>query len=381
MPLAASEIRQLDPLSDPDWDAKLASLPGATFFHSSAWARVLHDTYGFSPVYFVLESRDSGMGLPTHDPSRHESGDPCHAEGAGRLLQGFPRIQALLPVMEVNSWLTGRRGVSLPFTDSCAPLCADAESFSRLRDAAVARGKNRRWSYLELRGGRAWFGDAPASTAFLGHRLDLGAGEKALFAGIESAGRRAVRKAEQSGLSVEFSQSTGAIRAFYDLLCITRKRHGIPPQPFAFFSNIQRHVLAQKRGWVVMARHGGVAVAGAVFFHHGTTALYKFGASDEKYQNLRGNNLVMWAAIKRYAAEGFAAFDFGRTSLHNDGLRRFKLGWGAKEYPIEYVRYDLRAGRYVTAKDESSGWHNRFFRMLPTPLFRLIGAALYRHVA
>ena len=417
-------VRQVSPLEFAQWDAALADGPSASFFHGAAWARVLHSTYGFEPLYFVLESGvrgrrfapdaldiRGGMGLQTHDPKAHGSGDPCHAaalpaqasndplggRGSGtdepRTQNAQPRTEtppcgatprffsAVLPMMEVKSWLTGRRGVSLPFTDECAPLCPDAASFHLLHEAALACAKARRWRYLEFRGGRAWFGEVPASTSFWGHRLDLRAGEEALFGRIDSAARRAVRKAEQSGLSVEFSQSPEAIRAFHTLLCLTRKRHGVPPQPFVFFVNIQRHVLAQNQGWVALARHGGVVVAGAVFFHSGTTALYKFGASDETYQHLRGNNLVMSTAIKRYAAEGFATFDFGRTSLSNEGLRRFKLGWGTTEYPIDYVRYDLRADRWVTAKDESSGWHNRVFRRLPVPLSRLIGAALYRHIA
>jgi lipid II:glycine glycyltransferase (peptidoglycan interpeptide bridge formation enzyme) len=283
--------------------------------------------------------------------------------------------------MEVDSWLTGRRGVALPFTDECEPLCRDADSFRRVFAETLEYAKVRAWKYLECRGGKAWFGDAPASTTFLGHRLDLRAGEKALFAGIESAGRRAVRKAEQSGLSVEFSQSLEAVREFHGLLCITRKRHGVPPQPFVFFANIQRHILAQNHGWVVLARHGGVAVAGAVFFHSGTTALYKFGASDEKHQHLRGNNLVMWTAIKRYAQQGFEAMSFGRTALENVGLRRFKLNWGTQEYPIDYVQFDLRAHRFVSGRDDYSGRYTRVFRFLPIPVARLIGAALYRHVA
>lgn len=389
-----SVVHRIDPLKDPNWDARLATWPAASFFHTSAWARVLHGTYGFGPAYFVLESRDGGMGRPTHDPSLHGSGDPCRVEPgnpsdkatedgspASRLLQPSPHFHALLPMMEANSWLTGRRGICLPFTDECAPLCDNSESFRCIHEAALAHATLRRWRYLEVRGGKAWFGDAPPSTSFWGHRLDLRLAEEALLTKIDSAGRRAVRKAEQSNLSIEFSQSVEAIRIFYRLHCLTRKRHGVPPQPFVFFANIQRHVLAQNHGWVVLARHGGIAVSGAVFFHSGTSALYKFGASDDRFQHLRGNNLVMWEAIRRYASEGFASLDLGRTSLNNDGLRRFKLSWGPTEYPIDYVRYDLPAGRWVTARDDSSGWYNRVFRILPILVSRLIGAALYRHVA
>jgi len=41
-------------------------------------------------------------------------------------------------------------------------------------------------------------------------------------------------------------------------------------------------------------RAGRNSVAGAIFFHSGGQAIYKFGASDETFQHFRGNNLVMW---------------------------------------------------------------------------------------
>ncbi len=73
----------------------------------------------------------------------------------------------------------------------------------------------------------------------------------------------------------------------------------------------------------------------------------------------------MWEAIKWHARQGCESLHLGRTSLHNDGLRRFKLGWGAEEQPIEYVKYDLRQERFVTDRDESAGWHNQVFRRMP----------------
>ncbi len=367
-------VQRVDPLEADEWDARLTVVPSASFFHGAAWARVLRDTYGFRPVYFTLSHNPAVSGanvLPNEKPAS-PARQPRH----------HPlEFHALLPVMEVNSWLTGRRGVSLPFTDECAPLCTDADSFRRLFREALAYARARAWNYLECRGGRPWLGDAPASTSFYGHRLDLEAGETALWTRVGGAARRAVRKAEQSGLTVEFAQDLGAVRIFFDLLCRTRKRHGLPVQPFRFFESIHHHVLSQDQGWVVLARHGQVPVAGAVFFHFGKTAIYKFGASNETFQHLRANNLVMWEAIKWHARRGFGRLDFGRTSLKNEGLRRFKLGWGTQERSIDYFRYDQRKAGFVTARDESSGWHNRLFRMLPIPLSRLVGAALYRHVA
>ena len=134
-------------------------------------------------------------------------------------------------------------------------------------------------------------------------------------------------------------------------------------------------------GWVVLARKGSIPVAGAVFFHSGKTAYYKFGASDETQQHLRGNNLVMWHAIQWLAQHNFETLDFGRTSLNNAGLRRFKLSWGTREGAIDYVKYDLRMRRFVTARDTSTGLQNHLFRRMPVSFLRFAGRLLYRHIA
>ena len=344
----AGPIRHVNPLENAGWDIRLQGCPAATFFHGTAWAKVLQSTYGFAPVYFIAE--DSGG------------------------------LRSLLPVMEVDSWLTGRRGISLPFTDVCEPVCADAGSFGDLWREATEHGQSRAWKYLECRGGKTFLG-VPASATFYGHRLFLAGDIGAQFTGIESATRRAIRKAEKNGVSVEFSRELNAVRLFYNLHCRTRHKHGQPPQPFRFFENIYRHVLAQNQGFVALAVYRQRAVAGAIFFHWGKKAIYKYAASDVAFQHVRASNLVIWEAIQWYKHHGFGQLHFGRTSLENEGLRRFKLAWGADEHRIEYVKYDLRAGSFVAGRDESAGWHTDVFRSLPGFCGRLVGTALYKHVA
>jgi hypothetical protein len=283
--------------------------------------------------------------------------------------------------MEVDSWLTGRRAVSLPFTDECSPLCSELDSFNLLLQATLEYGKSRQWRYVEIRGGRPWFKNAVTSTAYLGHRLALRADEASHMAELESSFRRAVRKAEKSGVTVTFSRQLADLRQFYDLLCQTRKRHGVPPQPWTFFANFHRHILATGQGYVALAQHQGNAVAGAVFLQFGRSVTFKYGASHDAQQELRANNLVMWEAIKRFAREGFSELDFGRTSIANEGLRRFKLGLGATESVVEYVKYDLGKGAFVTARDEASGWYNHLFRLMPGSLAKLAGRLLYPHIA
>lgn len=339
-------IRLADPTAEDGWDGRLPA--AATFFHSSAWTRVLRDAYGFSPCHLVAEDDH--------------------------------RVRGVLPLMAAHSWLTGSRGVSLPFTDSCESL-ADSDDLARLLfNAAVDHGKRQRWRYCELRGGGNRLG-APASASYLGHSLPLSPNTRDLFSRIASPAQRAVRRAERSGLSIEFSRSFDALVDFRDLLCRTRQRHGLPPQPLRFFESLHRHALSAGLGWVVLARLGKQPVAGAVFLHFRRHAVFKYGASNEAYQELRPNNLVLWRAIERHASEGFEVLDLGRTDIGQEGLRRFKMSWGATEHRIEYVRCDCRTGRFLVQPDRVHGWHNLLFRILPRPLSRLIGAAAYRHVA
>jgi CelD/BcsL family acetyltransferase involved in cellulose biosynthesis len=342
-------IQRVNPEDDPDWDGRLRDWPGASSFHNTAWNRVLCETYRYSPSTFVL--RD---GL---------------------------QMRAVLPMIEVRSSITGARGISLPFTDHCNPLAENEEDFRRLFFAAVERGRARNWKYLEFRGGGHFFTGTRPSLSFHGHRVKLKTDTTDLFAQFDSSVRRAIRKAESSGVTVEFSRSMRAIQEFYTLLKHTRQRHGLPPQPFELFAAIGRYILDPGQGWVVLARQGSVAVAGAIFFHRGDTAIYKYGVSDESFQHLRGNNLVMWKAIQRYAGDGFQTMDLGRTSLRNEGLRRFKLGWGSAETQIDYFKYDLRTREFITAPDESTGWYCRVFNKMPQSLSQFFGTLLYKHIA
>jgi hypothetical protein len=346
---AAATAQMVNPVRSPDWGALLSGFSESSFFHSAAWAKTLESAYGYTPLYLTME----------------EAGT----------------VRSLLPLMEVSSRLTGRRGIALPFTDECAPLYDDGAWAHRLIQSAVALGKSRGWKSVEFRGGRELFPSAPTAVSFYGHRLSLQEDEDRLFAGLDGSTRRAIRKAEKSGLIVTVAGGMDATKTFYSLHCKTRRKHGLPPQPFVFFSNICRHILSRDQGMVVMAHFQGRPVAASVYFQSGPRAVYKFGASDDSFQQLRGASLVMWEAIKRLVRNGVRTLDMGRTSVGNEGLRRFKLNWGAQEYKIEYVKYDLRQNAFVTDTDIAEGWHNRVFRALPLGLSRMIGAALYRHLA
>jgi hypothetical protein len=358
----------INPIDFPRWNESLRSLSGHSFFHTSSWAEVLHRSYGYKPAYFTLWEGDA--------------------------------LSALLPFMDINSLLTGKRGVSLPFTDYCEPLVnrgtkekgtdlfysgkkgsVPFSQFEEIFAAAVALGKKRNWKTLEFRGGETFFPNEEPSEWHYGHTLDLTEGARKLFAGLRDSNRRNINKAEKEGITVTIDTSPDALKAFRRLNALTRRDHGLPPQPRHFFQCVSDHILSQGIGFIVLASFRGTAIAANVYFTFGDQVIYKYGASDRAYQHLRANNLVMWEAIKWACDHGYSALSFGRTEPENEGLRQFKSGWGAQERLIKYYRYNLQKDTFIKARKITNPLSRKIFSKLPIPVLKMLGNILYRHMA
>jgi hypothetical protein len=247
---------------------------------------------------------------------------------------------------------------------------------NRLAEVAALR----KWKYFELRDRSELSAPATPAVSFYGHRLDLKRSAEALLAGFRGSVRRALHKAESSGLTVEVTLERETILEFYWLHARTRRRHGLPPQPLKFFLNIYHEIVSPGMGFVVRASLGTRPISAAVFFHFGKNAVYKFGASDERYQCFRGNNLVVWKGIRHLQDCGARTLHFGRTSLGNRGLRRFKLSWGSEEESIKYFKFHCASEKWVSRPDGVSGVHERVFARLPLVLNCFAGSIIYPHL-
>jgi lipid II:glycine glycyltransferase (peptidoglycan interpeptide bridge formation enzyme) len=285
--------------------------------------------------------------------------------------------------MEVDSVLTGRRGISLPFTDECEVLGGDERMRRAIFRQLVIRATERGWKYIELRGRLPGCEDVKASTVFHGHSIQLERDSENAFGKISGRARTAVRKALQEGVSVEIVNNRDAMGSFYTLLCESRQHHGAPAQPERFFHNIYRDIIQADAGTIILAKKDNKPIAGAIFFHFGRTAIYKYAGAAKAFKQLQASSLVLWKAIEHYGHGGFSVLDLGRTSLSNAGLRQFKLAWGAAERRIEYFRYNLKENAFVALADQSSSsnWSTLLLKSLPPRLSQLVGAVAYRHFA
>jgi hypothetical protein len=199
-------VYTIDALEDQRWDELTLRHPRAGIFHSRPWLQVLRQTYGYRPV--VLTTTEPGRPL---------------ANG--------------VVFCEVNSWFTGRRLVSLPFSDHCALLtnstAEEAEIFAQLRRQVVSD----RWRYAEIRPEEEMpegaLEDWQSGPKFSLHVLPLDMPLEKLFSNLhKDCIQRKIRRAERENLAYEYGRSDALLRKFFGLLLRTRRRHGLPPQPF-----------------------------------------------------------------------------------------------------------------------------------------------------
>ncbi len=344
----SSDYEVLNPLKHADWDTLIRRFPEASSFHSVEWTRVLCDSYGYLPCYLVFGDRESPSGI--------------------------------VPLMEIRSFLTGIRGVSLPFSDNCLPLLDGSIDRQKVIEAIFSYGRSAGWKEFEFRGGDLLVDTLSPSAWYYRHKLSLQKDCDALFVSLKHNTRNNIRKAQKSGVVITKSHGPEDMEKFYKLNVHTRKKHGLPPQPLSFFRKLHEYIIAQRQGSIITAHVNGECVSGVICLEFGRNVIVKYAATGGTSLEVRPNNLLIWELIQRYHDEGFHAIDFGRTDPPNDGLRRFKNSWNVDETVFSYYKYDLEKNKSVSQHLYSTDFLSAIFRMMPGPMLRLVGKVLYKHI-
>jgi CelD/BcsL family acetyltransferase involved in cellulose biosynthesis len=334
---------------DRRWSTFAESHPHGTIFHHPGWLQVIADAYGYRPFVVALE-----------DDSK--------------------RVRAGLPFVEVRSPLGRRRWISLPFTDYCAPLSSDRVSLARLLDALPALRETTGVRSIEIRDEARSAGFAPVA-AGVRHVLRLDTDEERLLRGFHrSQVQRGIVRAAREGIVVRRGQDRhDLIETFYRLHADTRRRLGVPVQGRRWFELIWDRLLENGLGFVLVASHGGVDVAAALFLTWNGTTVYKYGASDSRYWKHRPNHALFWDAIRWSAARGYHTFDFGRTAPDQQTLAAFKRAWAARETPLEYGV--APGGATSNARGIVGRLAAPVIRRSPVWVARYIGEIAYRYAA
>src|SRR5947209_1652919 len=265
----SESVSRIDPLQDARWESFVQRHPRSSVFHSSAWLKALSQTYGYQPLVLTTARRNQDL-------------------------------ESAVVFCHIKSWLTGRRLVSLPFSDHCEPLLHSEDDLQVFATALEEEARKRNWWYIEMRPLtpfeiRTSLSRAQVNYSF--HQLDLSPSLTTLFNNFhKNSIQRKIRRAEREGLVYEEGRSDPLLDSFYRLFQITRQRHYLPPPPKAWFRNLIDAFGNDLK--IRVARKDGRAVASILTLRHKDTLVYKYGSSDSSLHKLGGMHLLFWNSIQ-----------------------------------------------------------------------------------
>jgi CelD/BcsL family acetyltransferase involved in cellulose biosynthesis len=336
----------LDPLTDARWRDLVSRHPRASAFHTPEWLEALRDTYGFVPLVYARDGADLSDAV---------------------LFCG------------VASWLTGRRLVSLPFSDHCDPLVDSADGLRELLGDVSRDARRAGWRYVQIRprGAPVIADGFERDEANYLYTIDLARDSDAIFGAIKKNNRYDIRRAERTALRPVVGRDPKFVRAYFRLHALTRSTQGVPPQPYAWFENLAR-CLGDMLD-IHLLLDGDMPIAGLVTIQFRDQLMLKYSASDPVRDRLGMGKSLVWRSIRLAKERGATTLDWGRCDPGNTGLAEFKERFGA-------VRSDLLYSRSPGVRPRRQrSWVGTAARSvvprLPVRVLTAAGRLAYRHVA
>jgi len=343
-------VYAIDPLTDERWREFLHTHPAASVFHTPEWLGSLQKTYGYEPVAFTTTSTD------------------------------FPLANGIL-FCRISRLFGGRRLVSLPYSDHCEPLVENAQNLDVLMDHLRNSVRQGDWNSVEIRMpdcSQPKPQDFDSDTNFYFHKLDLRPDLDHLLGNFhKDCIQRKVNRAIREELRYEQGISNALLDTFYRLLVMTRRRHGLPPQPLSWFRNLIDG-FGDKIKIRVALKHGR-PVASILTLQYKKTLIYKYSCSDHSLSHLGGTQFLIWKAIQEAKALGLEELDMGRSDCANAGLVKFKDRWGATRMQMIYEWYPSRRRSY-RLEAVLSRLGKAIFPYVPDGLLTMSGRLLYRYI-
>jgi hypothetical protein len=343
-------IHEIDPLTDSRWPGFLRRNPCASVFHTSGWLEAVRKTYGHRPVALSVLAPDGDL------------------------------LSAVV-FCRVSSWLTGRRLISVPYSDHCDPLVASAADLHSLLSAFEERAREEGCKYLELRPASALpliQSDWKRGREFYLHRLDLRAGADAVFRGSHrDCIQRRIRHAEKEGVIIKEGNDPDSVKTFYDLVVQTRRRHALPPQPRAWFKNLTECM--GDAATIRLAFIGDEPIAGIVTLRYGRSLYYKYGASNARFHRFGAMPYLFWHAIQDAIGRGLEELDLGRSDCGDAGLITFKERWSPARSALSYLRSPSDTPLFSWGGIGKSALARKAWRYVPDECLVGIGTLFYRH--
>ena len=335
-------VHQLQTEDIQKWDEFVLSCPDATFFHRAGWQRVINQALGHK-TYFLYVT-----------------------------LKG--KIQGVLPLAEINSYLFGHSLSSLPFCVYGGIAATSEQARRALDQAAQTLASQLGVDYLEYRNLRARHQDWPTKDLYVTFRKEILSETELNMQIIPRKQRAMVRKGIKAGLQSTIDQDT---ERFFTAYSASVHRLGTPVFSRKYFRALK--LVFPDDCELLTITKDGHTISSVMSFYFRDEVLPYYGGGTSEARNLAGNDFMYWELMRRACERGYKIFDFGR-SKRDTGSFDFKKNWGFEPQQLHY-EYQLHQSDKIPDHNPLNPKYQIFIKTwqkLPLAVANLIGPHIVR---
>ena len=319
-------------------------------YHHPAWIKAIARTFNHNAYYLFLENTDGSL-------------------------------KGLFPFITIDSFITGKRIVSLPFSTYCDPLLPEEliqESVVYIQTAFKDFKKIEIRSKIDLKSEPSNFSK---NSNYVTHIIQLKDNvEDTLKSMHRTAVRPFIRRAENNNLDIRYGNSENDLRVFYKYEVSLRKRLSYPPLPYKLYLKVWQELKKHDMILLPIIENMGNTIAAGFVLRFKNTYYLEYAAADKNYSDLYPIHKLYWEIIKLAQTNGAKYVDFGRSSKSNESLIAFKDRWNSIRYDLSYY-YSPSQSHHLT---KSSGLENLLKLInskMPKKLLEIEGRIIYPHLS
>ena len=343
--LRIKHLDQADAATASRWDMFVDHCSEATFFHRSAWQKIITDVFRHH-AYFLYAEDEIG-------------------------------VRGILPLAHVKSRLFGNALVALPFAVYGGIAAVDGEAVAVLENAARELASSLGVDHLEFRNVAPRHPEWPTQDLYVTFRKPILPELEDNMLAIPRKQRAMVRKGIKNELISTVDRNTDR---FFALYADNVHRHGTPAMPKKYFDTLLQ-VFGQDCEILTVSAPDGRPLSSVLSFYFRDEILPYYAGDDESARHLAANDFKYWELMRRACERGIKVFDYGR-SKRGTGSFAFKKNWGFEPQSLHY-EYCLYKSDAIPQNNPNNPKY-RFFiaawRRMPISVANRLGPYIVRNL-
>ena len=307
----AISIKEADESQYQQCDEFVASCENSSVYHLTGWVELIRKVFGHDSFYFIAESPGQG-------------------------------IVGVLPVVRLKSKLFGDYMVSMPYFNYGGAIGINSDVEGALINCVVDKASELDLHHIEFRDSKPRGEQKSVRTDKVAMILPLPKDQEVLWKKLGAKRRSQINRPLREGVEAR-NGGEELLNDFYRVFSHNMRDLGTPVYSKKFFSEILRQFTNNTQ--IITIYHKGKPVGGAFLVGFREQIEIPWASTLRCVNSIGVNMFMYWEVLKYAMANGYRAFDFGRSSK-DSGTYRFKKQWGAEPKQL-YWHYWLNEGQQM----------------------------------